>query len=411
MSDRTVLDRIDTLPTRMLDVIDGLPVPAGPGRLRPRRTLVARIDPVPLIVLLLIAAVASLATPLGRDAVGEAAKWFQRMLIAPSWTLYYNDLGARDASGLPAERLMFAAGALPAIPARPELLTRDNIQGGWSADGELAVIATGSKVLVGDRNGWLREVADLGGPVGPIRWTGRREIAAAMRTDPRGGIGGVARIDIVTGRIERYDVPDELKRLPGGQVYFSPDGRWLVWDERPVGCGAVLLYEVGTSGVVTLSDGKIERGNVAGWLRDGRIVTSVCDIEARETRVFVSRPGDPRGTPIAILRRWPRDPFGRVDAPRDRILQITGDPGELRVVSIELDGRVSELVRLPAVSETSPGVVSRDGRFFSFLAFDRSDPDIVPGRPALTRVGVVDLVTGSVIWACDNLCGGPIGLR
>lgn len=420
MSDRTTVDdRDDLIARRLVSALDALPVPAGPAHLRTnvaRRPQDQRLLVFAAVVLMVL--VAFSVEPI-RDAASQATHWIQRALFGPPWSAYYNETD--PASGLlHTQRLRLAAGDFPGIETRPTMLRMQIAAGPWSADGTLnAIVDFTTKIYVGDRLGNVREVVDLGTEdhvYTPAAWIGPRRLFTVSRR--QSGAFWAVTIDVDTGAVDRRRLETPIVRrddplgdpFVGVPAFVSPDGRWLAFGLGPGGCGEPeALYEIATHRVVDVADPQGRPAYAAGWLPDGRLVSAYCDRSAARVDVFVSAPGARPDRPIATLPLSASVPVFAFDHVSDHFLVYAETPTEERTATIlDPTGRVIRSVRIPQL--TAHGAfgeltalyglmtLSRDGKFLSFRILER------PGDVQTARVGVVELNTGQLTYACDVDC-------
>lgn len=413
-------ERLDTLTTRMVDVIDALPVPAGPGRLRPRthQLVGPRLEPVTVLVVVVLALAALAATPVGRDAVSEAGRLIERLLGLGPWPAYYGTL-TTDPDGIERERLLFWDGT---SPGRSVLVApKSGWRGGWwSPDRSAIVVAAGSSIYIGDRSGVVREIADLDPLlVMGVHWIGSDRIFALAR-----GLEDadwLFEIDVSSGQISRRELPEDarparkaglLGRLSYNEVpparKFSQDGRWLITGDLP--CRSVAVYDLASDRRIELADGVGTNGTALGWLRGSILLWAACDLATGTLHVRAGPP-DAAQTEIGSI---PIDAINAstgpvIDEANDRIL-IPGRAGDEWIIStIELDGQQAEIARVRITFSSplgglQPIGISRDGRLLAVNAIDWANTGYGGTLRPVARAGVIDLRTGEIAWACDKDC-------
>lgn len=360
----------------------------------------------------------------GSRFVEDAANEIRLMIQGAEYVGYYVDLDARDANGVNAPRLMFAPGKLPGIAAVPNVaqqFTAAMGHGGWSSDREHVFVVSAAKMYVGDRRGQLREVADLGAGLQFWRagWVGTNEIMAVVAptdwmSDARRWI---TRVGMTTGAGVLRPLPESGARLlrdpdiREGHVSVSPGGRWIRYGSSQIdGCPQrSSLYDLESDRSIDLVDARGRRLMAIGWFSDGRLVTGFCDPQGT-IDVFVDAPDRVPSVPLATLPWRPLSVIPVVDPPRDRILFAPGGgSSRATLTAIEPNGGRTELGRIPAFTSSVDErafiwTLSRDGRYLSFVTSGQAVPGV--GLQVLQRVGVVELATGQVTYACPP---GPRG--
>lgn len=418
-------ERTDLLTTRMVDVIDALPVPAGPGGLRPR-TIAARqrVDPVAILVVVAVLLAVFAATPAGRAAVTESGRLIERIFGLGPWPAYYGAL-VTDAGGVQLERLMFWDGR---DPGREVLVApRTGWRGGWwSEDRSAIAFGAGPSIYLGDRSGALREVARVDPLwVMSLNWVGNDRLIGLAREQfdrsaPYLGVEWLIRVDLRRGEVTRTPLPEAagpargsglLGSLDPGSVpptrKFSPDGRWLSIADQP--CRSVAVYDLDLGRRLDLADGVSTRGVALGWLRGSVLVWGVCDLDRGILRL---RAGAPDAAPTEIgtvplpgIERYEwAGPL--VDDARDRILSPARDGDDWLIVGIDLGGQQTEVARLRVkieadLGDVRPIAISRDGRLLAFVTLELVNTGYADTLQPAARAGVVDVTSGQITWACD----------
>jgi hypothetical protein len=344
---------------------------------------------------------AAYAAPSVREAVGEAGRVIQRILLGPPWVGYYIE-SARDPAGSPIQRVMFAAGSLPGTPTVPEVVSRNAAHGQWSPDGERAIVRSGSKIYLGDRSGRVRVIADVGVDLMLQRasWVGADVIVGVA--DGADGRAWIVRVRVATGEVSRRAIPVPLV---GTVAPFSPDGRWLPVATGTGPCGeATALYDVANERIAGLS-GAGSSTFALDWLRDGSLVRVACDPVARKLDIHVGAPETALGPPTATVAWDPRGTFPVVDRGRDRILIFSPAGSDPTIVSaLSPSGGITELARIPRFTTEDPSTeiffvgLSRDARYLSVRVFEARSGQRVQ------RIGVIDLASGRATYGCDVDC-------
>lgn len=329
-----------------------------------------------------------LAVPPLREAVGERvrATWDDAFSVA--WAGYYleidqSDPSAKDDPEHAASQLMFAAGGLPGSVAR--LLEEHVYTGTWSPSGERFVVSSGTRVLIGDRHGQVKQLVDLRDrlPTAPAQWVSDREIV--LSTTPDGRRQLLVHLDPSSGTVlDEREMPADI--LPYAS---SPDGRWLLAVQRRGRAG--VLFEPSTGRVVMPGD----REAYAAWLGDGRILVSVLD---REGAHLVARKADGGGDQVLLdLDGVPLLPAtsngGRVAIVEEQTGSSSGPRSIWVVAPDQTPVRVARdlgAVYLPKAS--------RDGRYVSFSEVSARGLDVK------VRTGLIEIATKRMTYACDEGC-------
>jgi hypothetical protein len=413
-------EHIDTLPIRMIDAIDALPVPAGPGGLRPRARLILRprLDPVTVLVVIVLALAAVAATPVGRAAVSEAGRLIERLFGLGPWPAYYG-VKVTDVSGAEFEGLMFWDGISPGRSVLTTALSPGWGGGWWSPDGSVIAVSAGSSIYLGDRSGVLREVANVTPlQVAAPNWIGPDRVAALARLDDTDWL---IYVDVRRGDVSRRLLPDAARpardfglrgRFSAGVVpparKISPDGRWLITGDRP--CRSVAVYDLESDRRIELADGVETRGVPLGWLRGSVRVWATCDASTGTLHI---RAGTPDAAPTEIgsvpLGALNESYGPAIDEARDRILFQGRDGDDWVIYAITLDGQQVELARLHIKIESplggiQPIDISQDGRLLAFSAVDWVNTGYGDTLAPVSRTGVIDLRTLEITWACEIDC-------
>jgi hypothetical protein len=416
----TELERFVT--SRLVTSLDALPVPPNGRRLERHSVAGARSEPLVVLAVAFALIATALAWGPASHAVADAARLIQRIVIGPPFVGYYFDLRPPDAEPKAGQRIAFAPGTLPGVRTVPEvagpnvMLTITGPSGGsdgsWTEDGERLLLWAGARIYVGDRSGRVLPVADLGDGHTVLRagWLRSGEILAVLGPGPNEADRSrwISRI--------RIGSPAEVpRRVPGpitvwGVPPASPDGRWLTVDRgrgtcTRAGFGASGVYDIDQERIVDLVDGAGRPLMALGWMRDGRLASAFCDAARGTMELFVAPPDTaPTGSLATVA--WSRgSPQPFVDVARDRVIVAPGGGVEpATLLAVGLDGRRTELGRLPAVAsrrgELGPLLqivylrsISRDERYVSFSVTDAND---------WRRTGVVELATGQVVYACPE---------
>lgn len=404
MSDGTAMRNDDLVTARLVTDLDLLPVPAGPGHLRPQVTHdLARRPVIVLALLVLLLGVGLTVAPL-RDAAADAARSLEQLLTAPAWTGYYIDLSATTDTGFAANRIVFTAGSFPGMTTKPDIVVpgeRRADRGPWSPDGERIPLHAGTRLLVGDRLGRVRQLADFA-PMFPVRsgWIGSSAILVALHDGIRGEF---ARVDLRIGTVTRR--PDPFPDLNLAYAPFSPDGQWVPFTMRLGGCFEenALAY-MSTDRLVELKDGTGRPLTAIGWLSDGRLISAWCDAALSRMHLLIGFP-ETGPSPLATIPWHSGQAAPFIDRPRDRVLfstHVGNAPGVLS--AIEPDGRIAEVVRIPSLTKDDAfgGIdqlyLSRDGRYLAFRV-----RETVAFQPTY-RAGLIEVATGQVLYACPFQC-------
>ena len=354
----------------------------------PRRSRRGRIELATAGMFAVLLAGALGGLPPLREAAVEGARAAWDRVVPATWAAYYLEVEESDPRGVQDperadSRLMFASGSLPGRATR--LLTDRVFTGTWSPNGERFVASAGTRLLMGDRDGNVRQLTDLRDlhPTASPIWSGDGELLVSVTRD--GKQQWLVRLDSRGGGIlDQRDLAMELAPYAP-----SPDGKWILAVDQRAGTG--VLYELATKRLITAAAGE----SFAAWLGDGRVLVSFLDdkgahLNARRpeggsTETLIDLVGIPllpavaAGGRVAIVEAQTGDPAG----PR-AIWLIT--PGE-RPVRVAKD--------LGRVYFPKP---SRDGRYVGFS-------EMAPGTgPAKVRTGVIEVATKRVVYACDAGC-------
>lgn len=377
-----------------------------------------RPDATSVLVLIVFVVAIFSVTPVGRATVIEAGFQFERLLGLGPWPIYHGSLIV-GADGRGVERLMFWDGA---SDARSVLVaeTTEWRGGGWSPDRGAMVVSSGSRIYLADRSGILTAISDMTGTlVMHVEWVGER-IAALVRD---GETDWLVYLDGRGAELSRTRLPDEARpaRRPGlrghrdfFEVYpfrkISPDGRWLIPGDVP--CRSVAAYDLTADRRVEIVDGQATKASVLGWLRGSVLVWAVCD-EVRGVLHIRAGAPDAQATDLGTVplpekvavAPW-LDPRPVVDQPHDRVLYATRNADEWVVFAFALDGHQTELARVPVkihspLGYVEPTGVSSDGRLLVFHAVDLANTGYAETLAPVGRIGVFDLSTGEIKWACD----------
>jgi hypothetical protein len=326
--------------------------------------------------------------PALREGAMESARAALDRIFPATWAAYYIEIDESDprAAGDPEaadSRLMFASGSLPGRATR--LLTDQVFTGTWSPNGERFVASSGTRLLMGDRDGQVRQIADLGDlhPTAPAIWSGDAELLVPVTRDARQQ--WLVRLDSRTGAIlDQRDLAVELSPYAP-----SPDGKWILAVDQRAGMG--VLYELATKRLVTAGAGE----SFAAWLGDGRVLVSLLDDEG--AHLTARRPDGGSAETIVDLDGLPLLPAvtggGRVAI----VEAQTGDPYGPRAIWLISSGETPVRVAkdLGRVYFPKP---SRDGRYVGFS-------EVQPGTgPVRVRTGVIEVATKRVTYACDAGC-------
>jgi hypothetical protein len=405
MSGRPSSDFDRELTARFVSALDQLPVPVGPGRLLPR-SAPARAPRYAIAAIVLVLAIA-IGVPPVREAIAGAFRWLDDLVGGPAWVGYYVEQTPFGTSTYQEGRLMFTSGRLPGVPTVPVVEGEFADHSPWSPAGDRVILTAGPAIYVGDRAGNVRKIGEV--PQGFVwlpRWAPSGEIIADAYVD---GGHWILRVDPTTGRMDRRQLMANL--VPQSQAAFSPDGEWLVLNAPTAGScygGYSSLYEIGQQRAAPLLNSAGDPLFAIGWTADGRLISTFCDRARAQSDFFVSRPDSRPTVPFAVLPWAPRNPLPRVDPQRDRLLVSTQDGATPGVVSaLSFDGRLTEVVRLPRLTDddlngdVQHGTLSTDGRFMSFRVAEAG-----PDKVVRTRAGLINVITGQVMYACAVDCTG-----
>jgi hypothetical protein len=407
----------DEITHRLVIALDALPVPEEPtGLSATARPPFVRTWRTLLVAVLVLAVVTTLASPQFQDAAASLIRSIERGVLGAPWVGYYHDHSPPTVNGLPALRVLIATGDEHGAPTTPEIAGEFANSWGWSPDRQQMLLNKGSQLYLGDANGRVRLIADVGvdSLAQPLGWVGNDKVWALLVPVRPGGPPdslsperSVVTVDVRTGVIEHVtdDLPSELF----GPV--SPDGRWLsVVRLPPLGgsgasCGNIAaLYDLASRQTVDLADASGRPVSAFGFLSDGRIVLGQCDRDARTLELHV---GTPSGRPslIAVVALTVRSPVVSLGNRNDEILVITSGPEEAQDAYVfDPSGRLLRREAVPklALAGTIGGAgLSSDGRFMSF------DVEALVRDPVVQyawRAGVVDLKTGQVTYLCASKC-------
>jgi hypothetical protein len=326
--------------------------------------------------------------PALREGAVEGARSAVDRIFPGTWTAYYIEVDATDprAQVDPEEadsRLMFASGSLPGRAAR---LLSDRVHTGtWSPNGERFIASSGTRLLLGDRDGQVKQLTDLRDlhPTAPAIWNGDGELLVSVTRDGRQQ--WLVRLDSRSGGIlDQRDLAMEL-----APYALSPDGKWMLAVDQRAGSG--VLYEHSTKRLVTAGQGE----SFAAWLADGRVLVSVIDDAG--THLSARRPEGGSSETIVDLDGVPLLPAvaggGRVAI----VEAQTGDPTGPRAIWLITPGETPVRVAkdLGRVYFPKP---SRDGRYVGFS-------EVRPGTgPVKVRTGMIEVATKRVSYACDAGC-------
>ncbi len=326
--------------------------------------------------------------PALREGAVEGVRATWDRVFPAAWAAYYLEVDESDPRAVddPDEadsRLMFASGALPGRAAR--LLSDRVYTGTWSPNGERFIASSGTRLLVGDRDGQVRPLADLGDlhPTAPAIWSGDGELLIPVTRDRRQQ--WLVRLDSRSGAIlDQRDLATELAPYAP-----SPDGKWiLAVDQR---AGTRVLYELATKRLIMAGTGE----SFAAWLADGRVLVSVLDGERAHLNAR-----RPEGGGSETLIKFDGVPLLPAVAGGGRVAIVeaqTGDPAGPRAIWLITPGEAPVRVAkdLGRVYFPKP---SRDGRYVGFS-------EVTPGAgPVKVRTGVIEVATRRVVYACDAGC-------
>lgn len=326
--------------------------------------------------------------PALREGPIEGARAAWDRVFPATWAAYYlevdeSDPRAADDPEAADSRLMFASGSLPGRAAR--ILSDRVYTGTWSPNGERFIASSGTRLLIGDRDGQVRQLADLGDlhPTAPAVWSGDGELLQSVTRN--GEQQWLVRLDSRSGAIlDQRDLATELAPFAP-----SPDGKWILAVDQRAGAG--VLYELSTKRLVTAGSGE----SFAAWLADGRILTSVLDDVG--AHLAARRPEGGASETIVDLDGIPLLP-GVAGGGRVAIVESqTGDPAGPRAIWLVTPGETPVRVAkdLGRVYFPKP---SRDGRYVGFS-------EVIPGAgPVKVRTGVIEVATKRVTYACDAGC-------
>ncbi len=230
-----------------------------------------------------------------REGIVEGARVGIDRVLPASWTAYYLEADELyPTAGTHPEaaesRLMFASGSLPGRAAR--LLAAPVFAGTWSPNGERFAASSGTRVLLGDRDGHVRPLTDLGDlhPTAPPIWSGDDQMLVPVTRDGRQQ--WILRLDSRSGTtLDQRDIAVELAPQAA-----SPDGTWVVALDRRA--GRSVLHEIATGRRVDPRPGE----SFAAWLADGRLLVSVEGVTG--AHLAARRPDDGGSERLLALPRF-----------------------------------------------------------------------------------------------------------
>ena len=357
--------------------------PATPTRGRGRRIELATAG---MFAVLLAGALGGL--PALREGAVEGARAALDRIFPATWAAYYvevdeTDPRAMDDPEAADSRLMFASGSLPGRATR--LLSDRVFTGTWSPNGERFVASSGTRLVMGDRDGQVRQLTDLGDlhPTAPALWSSDAELFISVTRDGRQQ--WLVRLDSRSGAIlDQRDLAMELSPYAA-----SPDGKWMLAVDQRAGAG--VLYELATKRLVTSGESE----SFAAWLGDGRVLVSLLDDVG--AHLNARRPEGGASETIIDLDGIPLLP-AVMGGGRVAIVEAqTGDPAGPRAIWLLAPGETPVRVAkdLGRVYFPKP---SRDGRYVGFS-------EVIPGTgPVRVRTGMIEVATKRVTYACDAGC-------